>query len=145
VTPTTTTTVPLPPLAQATAAIKQAYGVLFDLSNPTLEPKLAVVENGQALKAAMTSALKSVLAKQAAGASVSKVALKQGSACSAQGLPSPCAKVTYNILGPKNAVLLPNSTGYAIYVQDHWLVAKSTICDLLYLENAGVVPVGCSG
>jgi hypothetical protein len=142
--PTTTTTVPLPPLAQATAAIKQSYGVLFDLSNPQLTPKLAVVQGGQSLETAMTNALESSLAKEATGATVSKVVLAEGSACSKQGVPSPCAKVTYNILGPKNAVVLSNQPGLAIYVQTRWLVAKSTICGLLYLENAGVMPVGCS-
>jgi hypothetical protein len=143
-TPTTTTTT-LPSVAASTAAIKHAYGVLFDLADPALAPKLAVIQDGSALKSAMTTALGSNLAKAAGGASVSSVSIEHGSACKNEFLPSPCAKVTYDILSPKNTVLLPNSGGLAIYEKARWVVAKVTICTLLELEDAGAVPPGCSG
>jgi hypothetical protein len=111
--------------------------VLFDLADPALAPKLAVIQDGSALKSAMTTALGSNLAKAAGGASVSSVRN--------EFLPSPCAKVTYDILSPKNTVLLPNSGGLAIYEKARWVVAKVTICTLLELEDAGAVPPGCSG
>jgi hypothetical protein len=93
----------------------------------------------------MTTALGSNLAKAAGGASVSSVSIEHGSACKNEFLPSPCAKVTYDILSPKNTVLLPNSGGLAIYEKARWVVAKVTICTLLELEDAGAVPPGCSG
>jgi hypothetical protein len=117
--------------------------VLFDLSNPTLAPKLAVVQNGSALEAAMKTALKSSLAKLAAGASVSAVTVETSAGCKGEFLPSPCAKVTYSILGKAHAVLLGNSVGFAVYEHAKWLVSKGTICTLLSLENGGKQPPGC--
>jgi hypothetical protein len=148
-TSTTTTAAPvtttLPSPAKSTAEIKNAYSVLFDLANPAVAPKLAVVQDGPALKAAFTTALKSPLAKSAGGATVSKVTIEHGAACKNEVLPSPCASVTYSILSPDQKVLLPDSGGLALYQNAHWLVAKITICTLLELENGGAVPPGCSG
>ena len=39
-----TTTTTLPSAAQSTAAVKSAYSVLFDLADPALSPKLAVIQ-----------------------------------------------------------------------------------------------------
>ncbi len=138
--PTTTT---LPPLSASKAAIDRAYSVLFDLSNPALAPKIAVIQNGSALESAMKAALKSSLAKLAAGADVSAVTVEQGAACKGEFLPSPCAKVTYSIVGADHKVLLGDSVGFAIYHRPDWLVAKGTICTLLSLENGGKQPPGC--
>jgi hypothetical protein len=138
--PTTTT---LPPLSSSKAAIDRAYSVLFDLSNPALAPKIAVIQNGSALESAMKAALKSSLAKLAAGADVSAVTVEEGAACKGEFLPSPCAKVTYSIVGADHKVLLGDSVGFAIYHQPDWLVAKGTICTLLSLENGGKQPPGC--
>lgn len=144
---TTTTAAPtpttLPSVAKSTAEIKSAYAVLFDLNNPAVAPKLAVVQDGSALKAAFTAALKSPLAKTAGGATVSKITIEHGSACKNEFLPSPCAEVVYSILSPTHTVLLPNSHGFAVYEHATWLVAKGTICALLELENSGAVPPGC--
>ena len=140
--PVTTT---LPPTAASIAQIKMAYSVLFDLANPAIAPKLAVVQDGSTLRAAFTTALKSPLAKSAAGASVSKVTILHGAGCRTEFLPSPCAKVTYSILSPDGKALLPNAAGLAVYLNAKWLVAKVTICTLLELENAGTAPPGCSG
>jgi len=140
--PTTTT---LPSLATSKADVERSYSVLFDLANPAIAPKLAVVQDGSALKSAFTTALKSPLAKSAAGASVSKVTIEQGSSCKNEFLPSPCAKVVYDILSPGGKVLLPNAAGLAIYQKGRWIVARVTICTLLELENAGATPPGCSG
>ncbi len=145
---TTTTGAPpttLPSTATSVAEVAHAYSVLFDLANPAVSPKLAVVQSGALLKAAFTAALKSPLAKSAGGAKVAKVTIERGTACKNEFIPSPCAKVTYSILSPDGKVLLPNSGGLAIYEHGQWLVAKVTICTLLELENAGTVPPGCSG
>jgi hypothetical protein len=138
---TTTTSIPSP--SASAAAIRHAYAVLFDLADPALSPKLAVVQGGSALESAMKAALKSALAKTAAGATLSKVVIEHGSACKDEFLPSPCAKVTYDILSPTKAVVLRNAGGLALYQHGHWLVGKTTICTLLELENSGTVPRGC--
>ena len=138
-TPTTTT---LPSPAASAAAIEHAYAVLFDLASPVVAPKLAVVQNGSTLEAAMTSTLKSPLAKRAAGATVSKVTIERGTACTDHGVPSPCAQVIYDVFGPQHSQLLQNSGGLAVYQHGRWLVAKVTICGLLGLAD-GKEPPGC--
>ena len=87
--PVTTT---LPPTAASIAQIKMAYSVLFDLANPAIAPKLAVVQDGPTLRAAFTTALKSPLAKSAAGASVSKVTILHGAGCRTEFPPQPVCK-----------------------------------------------------
>jgi len=136
------TTTSLSPAASK-SAIKHAFSTLFNLANPAVAPKLAVIQDGQTLKATITKELKSALAKKAGGADVTAVALKSGSACSAETLTSPCALVTYNIVSPAHAVLLAHSKGFAVYVSQKWLVSKATICTLLTLANGNVRPSGC--
>ena len=62
---------------------------------------------------------------------MSKVVIEQGAPCKNEFLPSPCAKVTYEILSPTHTVLLPATDGLAVYQQSKWVVAKLTICVLL--------------
>lgn len=131
--------------AGATAAVHAAYQVLFDLANPALAPKLAVVQDGSTLAGTMARELSSSLAKQATGATVSGVSIETASSCSDSGLPSPCASVRYSILGKNGKALLSNSKGYAVYVAGRWLVAKETICGLLALASGGgTEPAGCT-
>ncbi len=139
-TPTVTT---LPPLKSSTAAIDYAYKTLFDLADPAIAPKLKVVQDGAALQKAFTAALHSALAKDAAGAKLDTVKIEKGAACAREFLPSPCAAVTYDVLGPTGKALLTGSSGGAVYVNSKWLVAKSTICTLLTLDNGGTTPTGC--
>jgi hypothetical protein len=142
---TSTTTVPvhLPSPSASRAQITEAYSVLFDLSDPAVTPKLAVVQDGPSLKAAFTAAIHSALAAEAGGARVLSVKIEQGAACTNDVLPSPCAAVVYDILSPSKSVLLSGSTGSAVYENSHWLVAKVTICALLTLDNGGKTPAGC--
>ncbi|HXY43199.1 MAG TPA: hypothetical protein VEH29_03340 [Acidimicrobiales bacterium] len=143
-TSTSTTTTTLPPVNVSKTEIETAYMTLFDLSNPAVAPKLLVVQDGSALKAAFTAALRSTLAKEATGAEVLSIKIEQGGACTKEFLPSPCAAVVYNILGPKGTgPVLKDLSGGAVYLSSKWLVAKATICALLTLENSGVTPAGC--
>jgi hypothetical protein len=139
--PSTTSTT-LPSLAISKTEIGHAYMTLFDLNNPAIAPKLLVVQDGAALKAAFTAAIHSALAKQAGGAKVLAATVESGADCKNQLLPSPCAAVTYDILSPTGTVVLSNSKGAAVYEDSTWLVAKATICSLLTLEQ-GKTPAGC--
>lgn len=137
---TTTTTVSA---ATVEPEIRHAFSVLFNLSDPAIEPKLAVVQDGATLRQAIGDALKSTLAKAAGGAKVTSIKLKSGTACSAETLTSPCAAVVFDILSTSGSVLLPNSKGYSIEQGGHWVVTKTTICSLLTLANGGTAPKGC--
>ena len=120
--------------AQAKTAIARDYATLFDFANANVAAKTAVIQDGRALRQALTQALSSSLAKEAGGAKVLSVHLRSASACRQAALPSPCAEVTYELLSPSQTPLFPTpSSGYAVYIQRHWLVAKSTICGLLEL------------
>lgn len=129
--------------AGAVAAVTAVYGTLFDLANPAVDPKVAAVQDGGSLRAALTTELSSPLAKEATGATVTSVQVDSASTCGDQGLPSTCAGVSYDILGTTGKPLFPTaSKGYAVYVGGKWLVAKETICGLLSLAGGGP-PAGC--
>jgi hypothetical protein len=130
-TTTTATSGTLPATSVSETDIKHAYTTLFDLANPAIPPKLAVVQDGSSLRGAFTKAIKSPLAAEAAGASVSSIKLEQGAACSKAFLPSPCAAVVYDVLGPNHKPVLTGSSGGAVYLSNQWLVSKNTICTLL--------------
>lgn len=139
--------------ATAQSDISTAYTTLFNLSDKSVDSKIAVIQNGSAIRAALADALANPIANSAGGATVHPpVTLLNASACRQQHLPYPCAKVNYDIDGPAAfgqtpTAILPNSQGYAVYVSGHWLVAKATICGLLGLlyqtEGKQGAPTGC--
>lgn len=128
--------------AGARAAITAAYNTLFDFSNPSLSPKVAVVQDGSALHRALANALKSPIAKTAGGARIHTVMPLTISACTREALPSPCQSVKFDIISKAGKVLLPDN-GFAVYIHFRWLVAKVTICSLLSLAAGGQSPAGC--
>jgi hypothetical protein len=140
--PTTTSSGQSKTGAAAVAAITSAYGTLFNLANPALAPKIAVIQNGATMQGALQSALKSQIAKTAGGAKVVTVTPLSSSSCSSEALPAPCDGVKFYIVSPKGKTLLPDN-GFAVYVGGKWLVAKVTICGLLSLAAGGKAPAGC--
>jgi hypothetical protein len=145
-TPNTTTSVTIN-AATAQTDIGTSYSTLFDLSNPDLAPKVAVIQDGTQIQTAMQQALSSSLASSASGSKIDSVNILSPSACRKVPLPSPCAHVVYDILGASGTAILPNSQGYAVYINGQWLVAKATICGLLGLfeqaEGKTATPPGC--
>lgn len=131
--PATTTTRPAKPTLTSAekAAVKTAFSTLFDFADRSVDAKVAVVEDGSKLRAALTQGLSSPLASQAAGAKVTSTKLLSASACRAAAVSSPCARVDYDILDPQGAPLMSGSAGYAVKVKGEWLVAKPTVCGLL--------------
>lgn len=140
---TSSSSTTVPAKGSADADIAQAYKTLFDLASPAITPKLAVVQDGSALRAAFTAAIKSPLAKEAGGARVLSVTIEPNATCSARSLPPPCADVIYDVVSPGKQTLLANQKGAAISSGGHWLVAKQTICTLLAFTNGGAPPSGC--
>lgn len=122
-----------PDAKAAPGLITTSYSSFFNLASKNVPEKLAHIQDGQALKAGVTAAVNSSLAASATGSKIDKVTLLSNSACQAVPVPAPCAKVTYDILGMNGAALLSGETGYAIYENGQWLVAKTTICSLLDL------------
>jgi hypothetical protein len=128
--------------AGARAAITAAYSTLFNLANPAVEPKIAVIQDGGALRATLTATLKSPLAKKAGGAKVVTATPLATSACTNEALPAPCESVKFDILSTSGKTLLPDN-GFAVYIGGKWFVAKVTICGLLSLAAGGTTPAGC--
>ncbi len=125
---------PAQPQARMRSEIGRAYATLFDFADHDVKTKMAVIQDGTVLHSAITEALSSPLAAKAAGAKVMAVKLLPKTRCDEAVLPSPCARVTYDLLGPSGRPLfITPSTGYAVEVRDRWLVATSTICGLLGL------------
>jgi hypothetical protein len=136
---TTTTASTAPPTtvssAQATAAITTVWESFFG-PHGTANQVQGVTP---ALQTAFTR-LKGSPLGQGISAKVTSVVVQPDSACQADGVPAPCATVSYNLL-KGGAVVLPNATGYATQHNNTWLVAKSTFCSLLALQ--GGAPAGC--
>jgi hypothetical protein len=127
--------------------ITSVYTTLFKLASSPVSTIQASVEDGPSLRSAIGQAVGSPQAKLSGGAQVTSVGLLSSSQCSAKNISSPCASVTYNILGTNGAALLTGQKGYAVYSNGKWLVAKSTVCDLLLLlyttEGKSGHPPGC--
>lgn len=138
---------PLDP-STAKADITRAYSTVTNFSNGELAPKTSSVQDGSSLSPALSEALSSQLSKSATGARVQDVNLLSGTSCTDVRLSSPCASVTYYILGPNGTPIVKNaSNGMAVYKDGKWLVAKSTTCNVLGLfylvAGRKGLPEGC--
>jgi hypothetical protein len=145
--PPTTTPPTTTPGSTPSSAITQAYQTLFNFADPSVASKVAVIQDGASVEASLSEALSSSLATSATGANVAAISFPDSSVCTQAGLPSPCAQVTYDILGTTGAPILPNNHGYAVSINGTWLVAKNTICVLLglFYQASGKTgtPPGC--
>ncbi len=129
---------------QSKAEITNAYTTLFDLSNPSIGPKVAVTQDGSQLEVSMKSAFGSSLSKAAGSAKVINVTLGTKQSCIIADEQYPCAVVSYNLMTPSGSPIFSSpSTGYAVYSKNKWLVAKNTVCSLLTLANSNKIPQGC--
>lgn len=149
------TTAPTVNPATVNSDVSAVYMTLFNLADKSVPPKTAAIQNGSNLTAAITEALSNPISNSAAGAKVNSVSVLTASQCAKvtpKPLPSPCAKVNYDIDGPATngqppTAILPNSTGYAVFVNGKWFVAKETICGLLglFYQTIGKtgMPPGC--
>jgi hypothetical protein len=139
-------TTPPPNPATAQAAIQTVYNNFFNLANKNVDKTVAAIQGGSNLRPAINEAFASSLSNSATGATVTSATILSSADCKTAGVPTPCAKVSYNILGPGGQVLL-NSGGYAVYVNGQWLVAHTTVCGLFQLlyqtEQKSGTPPGC--
>jgi hypothetical protein len=123
--------------AQATAEITSTWQSFFSANGKAdqiqgLTPQLQTTYN-QKISTALPKGLQ---------AQVKSVQLQSSSACKTNGIPAPCAQVTYNLVD-KGSTLLANAQGYAARTGGKWLVSKNTICALLALQNGNTPPAGC--
>ena len=129
--------------------VKALYTTFFSLSNRSVPAKLALIEDGSKFGAAESAALKfgstfspfGPQAITAKGARVKSVTLVPDSSCEKANVSAPCAQVTYSIVGTDQQELLANQRGYAVYVNGHWLVSKTTLCGLFHLID--LTPRAC--
>ncbi len=140
---------PSEPSASASKAdITSEYKTLFNFSSKNVTAMAGAIQDGSAVKASLSTAVHSAIASAATGASVLAVTLISDSKCSSKKVPTPCASVSYDILGSGGSVELGPETGYATYATGKWLVAKVTICSLLdefyAVEGNTGTPAGCA-
>jgi hypothetical protein len=144
-----TTTQPAPPATSvaSTAAISQTFNTFLDFNNASVSDKVAVVEDGSALRQAIAEAVATPFASAAYGSRVESSSMLDSSACALVSLPTPCAQITYDVVGAKGVVILPGSQGYAVSINGQWRVAKVTVCGLfeLFYEASAKsgTPPGC--
>ncbi|HWC38890.1 MAG TPA: hypothetical protein VG476_10190 [Acidimicrobiales bacterium] len=131
----TTTTVNV---AQATTVITTNWTTFFDGGNPNNAAKLALLQNNGKLGAtfqknfagnASTAALTS--------AKVTSVTVLPASQCQQAAVPSPCAKVSYDLVNRQNgSPLLAGQTGYAVFQNGKWMISENTFCALIALAGS---------
>lgn len=120
--------------AQAKAQITTVWQTLF---SPNGSP-----DQIQGMNSQLRQAYQKVKPPAGLTANVKSVQLLSSSECSTNGVPSPCARVTYDLDAGGKAILA-NSQGYAARVGGKWLVSKTTFCALVALSNGGKPPAGC--
>ena len=143
----TTRPVPTTTPAPSVSAAAASYNTVFNLTDNSIPAKESAIEDGAALQTALRAALSWSLASSATGATVQSVTLLPGTSCRVVQVATPCAQVNYDIIGPNGQLLTWDQIGYATAVDGRWLVASSTVCDVLTLfyqaeGNSGTAP-GC--
>ena len=73
--------------ATAPAAIKASYGTFFNMSKKDIPAMVAVIQDGAALKAAVTTAANSSLSESAQGSSISKTTIESSADCTKAMVP----------------------------------------------------------
>jgi hypothetical protein len=119
----------------AKAAVTALWGEFFSAQTATRR-RAELLQNGQAMVPSLAAQAK-IPAASAATVKVSNVTLV-----------SPAkAEVTYSILDNGSPVLSDQS-GVAVYASGRWMVALTSFCQLLALENGGgtsSLPPECRG
>jgi hypothetical protein len=116
--------------AADTQQITQNWQAFFSKSTPA-EQKAQYLQNGSQMAATIQQFASNSVVGQA---SVRVDSVKFTSPTQ--------ATVTYDIIGPTGAPLLPNATGQATKQNGTWVVSDSSLCSLLSLTG-GTIP-GCS-
>jgi hypothetical protein len=135
----TTTAAPSTTGASTTAvvddktAITNAIMLFFDMTNPDIDAKVAVLENGEKYRTMISDTLKDPVGSTLS-TKVTAVDLLADSACPGAGVASPCAKVTHDLYTGDLPALL-NRVSYAIKVGGKWVVAAKSWCDLVKLQG----------
>ncbi len=119
--------------ATAPGLISKSYNTFFNMANGKVDAKVAVVQDGPALATAVSTAVHTPLALSAVGAVVSDVRQLPTSSCISEMVPSPCAKLSYQIVTGASGGPTSPPTGYATFGGGKWMVAKTTACPILAL------------
>lgn len=123
--------------AQATSQITSTWETFFSHNGTATQ----IQGMNPQLHAVYTKAV-STLFPKGLSSKVHSVTLLSNSECQSNGIPTPCAKVTYD-LDASGSTLLPNAEGYATRTGGTWYVSKNTFCALLALSSGGTPPAGC--
>jgi hypothetical protein len=131
---TTTTQSP----AQATAVITTNWTTFFDGNNPNSGVKLALLQNNGKLAATFQKNFAGNASTAAmTAAKVTNVTVLPASQCQQAAVPSPCAKVSYDLVNRQNgSPLLAGQTGYAVFVNGKWQISENTFCALIALAGS---------
>jgi ABC-type Zn uptake system ZnuABC Zn-binding protein ZnuA len=122
--------------AQAQAQITTTYTNFFNGGSTDNAAKLALLQNNGKYKAVFYKNYANPAAATTA-AKVDSVQVLSASDCKAASVPSPCAKVSYDLVSRQNgSPLLAGQTGYAVYQNGKWLISENTFCALISLAGS---------
>jgi hypothetical protein len=131
----TTTTTMAP--EQVTREVTTNWETFF-APDTSVDGKADLVEDGATLRPTIEAGRKNPQS-QGSSAKVKGVTPLDNAQCDQNGVPSPCAEVTYDVLIGGNPVL-PDSKGYAVRVDGRWKVSRATLCGLLELGGTKCPP-----
>jgi len=127
--PATSATSSAPATGNAAAVITANWEKFFSSSTPTSQ-RVALLQNGAAFAAAISSLSHLV---SGLGATVTGVTVNSPTS----------ATVTYNLTAGGSS-LLSHQTGTAVYENGVWKVGDASLCGLLKLAPGATLPAACS-
>lgn len=130
--PTTTTTTM--DEATAKAQITANFTKFFNGADTDVNGKLALLEDGDKYRDTFIQSSQGAAAK-ASSTRVTAIEFLTAADCSQSGIPSPCAKVTNDLL-VNGQPALSGQKSYAVYVNGQWKVAAITYCGLIALGGS---------
>jgi len=129
-TPTTSAPSSQPPdIALAEAAVRQAYAIAYDGTQP-LEVRLAVIDDARGVDAAFRTA--------GTGQYAERLANARGTVTSVVFTSDNAANVTYSVFF--NGTTGPDRQGTAVAVEGSWRITRATVCADLANVDAPCAP-----
>jgi len=116
------------------ADITKAVMLFFDGSNPNVDAKVAVLENGEKYRSMLVDAAKDPTA-QTLSTKVKSVEVLDAAGCQAAGVAAPCAKVVHDLFAG-DFPAFSGQVSYAVNVGGKWMVAAKSWCAIVALGGA---------
>ena len=115
-------------------AVANIVTLFFDGTNPDVNAKVAILENGEKYRTMLAAAAKDPQASTLT-TKVTGVTILDAAGCQAAGVASPCARVNHDLF-TGDFPALAGQVSYVIKVNGKWIVAAKSWCALAAIGGA---------